>query len=174
MASILRTGNRWQARVRRKGYPTETKTFATKTEALHWSQIIESDMNKGLYISRTGAERTTFIEILDRYMQEVTPHKRGADEELIRLNAMKRHKMCKSSMVAMTPTVLGGYRDQRLKVCAPSTVVRDLGMLSSVFNHCIREWRMPIIYPVTCIRKPSLPSGRDRTLSVDEEQRLIE
>ena len=86
---------------------------------------------------------------------------------------MKRHRMSNLSMVAMTPTVLGDFRDDRLKSCAPSTVVRELGMLSSVFNHCIREWRLPILNPVSLIRKPTLPKGRERILSIEEEQRLL-
>ena len=173
MASIRKRGNRWQVRVNRRGFPAESRTFPTKTEAVHWSQIIESEMNKGLYISRTEAERTTFGEVLDRYIKEVSPHKRSGADEIIRLKAMKRHRMSNLSMVAMTPTVLGDFRDDRLKSCAPSTVVRELGMLSSVFNHCIREWRLPILNPVSLIRKPTLPKGRERILSIEEEQRLL-
>ena len=71
MASIRKRGNRWQVRVNRRGFPAESRTFPTKTEAVHWSQIIESEMNKGLYISRTEAERTTFGEVLDRYIKEL-------------------------------------------------------------------------------------------------------
>jgi integrase len=174
MASILKRGRQWQARVRRKGYPTETKTFLTKTEALCWTQTIESEMNRSVYVSLSEAERTTFGEILDRYMLEVSPHKRSGADEIIRLKAIKRHRMSKLNMAAMTATVLSGFRDERLKSCAPSTVVRELGMLSSIFNHCIREWRLPIVNPVSHIRKPSMHKGRDRILSTEEEQGLLD
>lgn len=174
MASITKRGSQWQARVRRKGYPTETKTFPSRSEAIQWAQIIESEMNRGLFVSRSEAERTTFVEILDRYMREVSPTKRSGMDEIIRLKAIKRHPMAKLSVVALTPAVLGRFRDDRLKVCASSTVVRELGMLSSIFNHCIREWRLLVTNPISQIRKPSMPKGRDRILSSEEEHRLLE
>jgi integrase len=173
MASIRKRGNVWQARVSRKGFPAESKTFLTKTDAVRWSQVIESEMNRGLYISRSEAERTTFEEALDRYMKEVSPHKRSGDDEIIRLSAIKRRPMSKLSMVAMTATVLSEFRDERLQSCAASTVIRELGMLSSVFNHCIREWCMPIHNPISLIKKPPMPRGRDRILSIEEENRLL-
>ena len=86
---------------------------------------------------------------------------------------MKRHRFTKFNMAALSAKVVAEYRDERLKTCKASTVVRDLGMLSSMINHCRREWGIAITNPVSQIRKPSMPPGRDRVLSTEEKSRLL-
>jgi integrase len=173
MATIKKRGNRWQVRVRKAGYPSETKSFSTRSEALQWSQIVESEMARGIYISTAIAERTTFKEVLERYIEEVSPTKRGGKDEAIRLKACARNKLFQRPLLALNPKIMGQFRDERLKACAPSTVLRELGMLSSVLNHCIKEWRYPISNPISLIRKPVMPKGRDRVLSREEEIGLL-
>lgn len=173
MASIRKRGNKWQVRIIRKGHPPETKTFESKAEAERWGRSIESEIDKGSYVSRSEAEQVTLAEIIDRYISEVSPQKRGGPEEIIRLKAMKRYRITKFSMATLTPTIVAEYRDERLKACKPSTVIRDLGMLSSMINHCRREWGIAIANPVSQIRKPSMPPGRDRVLSTEETDRLL-
>lgn len=173
MASIRKRGNNWQVRVTRKGYPPETRTFSNRIDAERWGRSIESEIDKGSYSSRTAAEQVTLAEVIDRYITEVSPRKRGGADEVIRLRAMKRHRFTKFNMAALSAKVVAEYRDERLKTCKASTVVRDLGMLSSMINHCRREWGIAITNPVSQIRKPSMPPGRDRVLSTEEKSRLL-
>jgi integrase len=42
-----------------------------------------------------------------------------------------------------------------------------------MINHCRREWGIAITNPVSQIRKPSMPPGRDRVLSAEEKTRLL-
>ena len=44
MASIRKRNNRWEARVRRRGYPTHTKTFTHKSSAQVWAKETELDL----------------------------------------------------------------------------------------------------------------------------------
>ncbi len=41
MATITKRGDRWQARVRKKGFTDQTKTFANKTSAQRWVRHTE-------------------------------------------------------------------------------------------------------------------------------------
>ena len=41
MATITKRNGRWQARVRRKGFPTQTKTFSQKKDAQIWVRHVE-------------------------------------------------------------------------------------------------------------------------------------
>ncbi len=78
MASFRKRGsNRWQAQVRRKGYPPQSKTFVTRAAAVRWVRSIEYEMDQGLFVSRNEAETTTVAELLNRYLQEFTIQKRG-------------------------------------------------------------------------------------------------
>jgi integrase len=173
MASIRKRGSRWQARINRKGFPTEVKSFTTLQEAEQWSRALESEMDKGAFISRTSAEKTTFKEVLDLYMREVSPIHRSYETETIKLKAIQRHKIASLSLSNVTPKVIADYRDERLATCKANTVIRDLAALSSIFNHCIKEWGYAISNPVNAIRKPSMPLGRDRILDTKEEQTLL-
>ncbi len=38
MASIRKRGNRYQARIHRRGFPTLAKTFLTQRDALQWAR----------------------------------------------------------------------------------------------------------------------------------------
>ena len=79
MATIRRliSGN-WQAIVRRRGIKPTLKTFSTKADANRWARLIESEIERGVFLDRTEAERTTMAELIDRYLVEVTPAKKSA------------------------------------------------------------------------------------------------
>ncbi|HQR04014.1 MAG: site-specific integrase [Proteobacteria bacterium] len=173
MASIRKRSGGWQARVSRKGFAPEVRTFHNKADAERWARTLESEMDRGCFVSRTETERLTLADVIDRYMREVSPTKRGASEEIIRLKAMKRHRMTLLSMATLTPNSIAEYRDDRLRTCGAGTVIRDLAMLSSVINHSRREWGLHINNPVAMIRRPPAPQGRNRILSGGEEDRLL-
>lgn len=73
MANIRKLGQSWQARVRRRGFPDETKSFPTKAETERWARSIEGEMDRGEFVSRTEAEQTTFGEVIRRYMKIAPP-----------------------------------------------------------------------------------------------------
>lgn len=173
MATFRKHGRGWQVRVRRRGYPDEVKSFPSKAEAERWARAIEGEMDRGEFVSRTEAEQTTFGEIIQRYMENITPKKRGRLEETIRLTATLRHRITKLSMANLTPQAMAEYRDDRLRACKANTVIRDLAAISSIINHARREWGIAIQNPVEMIRKPTMPPGRDRVLSSVEEACLL-
>lgn len=76
MATITKRGDgQWQSKVRKKGYPVESKTFSTKAQAEKWSRLIESEMDRGIFLSTTEAENTTFSDLIERYKTEIVPTK---------------------------------------------------------------------------------------------------
>ncbi len=173
MASFRLHGNKWQARVRRIGYPDQTKSFLTKQDAERWARSIEVELDRGSFVDHKKAQTTTLGEILKRYVQEVLPSKRGGSDDAIRLKAILRRPICKNSLSGLTPIIIAAYRDERLQEVAAGTVIRELAYLSSVINHARREWSINITNPVQLIKKPSSPKGRDRVLSPEEERRLL-
>ncbi len=94
MASVRKRGARqWQAQVRKRGYPQETKTFATRAAAERWVRQVEHETDMGYFVSRAEAESTTLGELIDRYVEDVTPLKKGSVPEACRLLAIKRHTL---------------------------------------------------------------------------------
>ena len=43
-----RKNGRWQAKIREKGYPVQSKTFASYNEAEDWSKLVEAEMIRGV------------------------------------------------------------------------------------------------------------------------------
>ena len=84
IASILprkdRDGNiiGWQARVRKKGYPLQVKTFDRKGQAQTWAKQLEVEMERGVWQDRSESEQTPLTEALDRYGREVSSLKKAA------------------------------------------------------------------------------------------------
>lgn len=175
MATIRKRGDlQWEVRVRHKGHPTQSKTFATKAEAEGWAAVIESEMARGVFISRTEAERLTLADCLHRYLAEITPNKRGSTSEASRIGTLLQHPLSHAYMAAIRSTDLARYRDDRLRDVSSATVTRELTILSHVFNVARREWGMEsLVNPVAAIRKPPQPRGRDRRLHEGELERLL-
>src|SRR5436309_8073565 len=88
MATFEKRGPFWRVKIRRTGLPAQTRTFDSKTDAQQWARSLETEIDNGLLVDRRVAERTTLAEILERYRREVTPTKRGARDENLRLKAM--------------------------------------------------------------------------------------
>jgi integrase len=174
MASIRNRNGIWQARVIRKGFPTTSKSFATRLDAERWARQVEAQIDQGKFVSLRLDERTTLDELITRYMAEVTPLMKSAEADLIRLAALKRNALCKLSMVALTPSRVAEFRDQRLKLVSGGTVIRELAYISSVINHARREWSINIDNPVRLVRKPPTPQGRSRTVNEAEMLRILD
>jgi integrase len=174
MASFRYRSNQWQARVRRKGYPDQTKSFTTREGAEKWARSIESDMDRGQFANVREAQHTTLGDLIGRYLIEVTPLMKGASEDAIRLRAIMRKPIAKWSMENLTATRIAAYRDERLTEVGAGTVIRELACLSSIINHSRREWGINLPNPVQMVRKPQTPPARSRVLTRAEISKLLE
>ncbi len=95
MASIRFRSNKWQARVSRKEEQSLVKTFQSKEDAERWARSIEVEWDKGTYQNTHQAQKTTFGELIERYLGELTPLMRGAKEDTIRLKAILKKPIAK-------------------------------------------------------------------------------
>ncbi len=173
MATYRKRSGNWQARITRKGHQTLSKTFTCKKDAQFWAREIEGAIDKGAYKNLRYAQKITFEELIERFIIEVSPSMRGAAADIYRLRAIAKRPISKLSMSALTPSKLAEYRDQRLKVIAPNTMLRELSYFSSIINHARREWGLNIDNPVSMIKKPPSPHGRTRVLTEHEKTQII-
>lgn len=174
MASFRKRGPyQWQAQIRKRGQPLQSKTFETRAAAETWARAIEVEMDKGVFVSRAEAETTTLKELLKRYLEEVTPHKKGAAPEANRIRAFMRHPLARRFVAGIRGVDIASYRDERLRVVSSGTVKRDLSILGHLFEVARREWGIQIHNPVRDIKLPANGRPRDRRLLDDEEWKLI-
>lgn len=174
MAYIRKRGDfQWQAEIRKKGFPPASRTFNTRAEAEAWAAVIESEMVRGVFVDRSEAESTTLYEALERYEREVTPGKDGERQELVRIKSWKANNLAKRSLASLRGADFAKFRNDRLKSVRPSTVQKDLAVISHLFNHARKEWGIAVSNPIADIKMPTEDNSRDRRLEGDEEQRLF-
>lgn len=174
MANISQRENgKWQAKIRRKGWPDQSKAFQTLEAAQQWSRAIEREMDIGAFINRNDAEKTTFSDASARYANDVLPKLRGAKSDLSRIKRLNE-TFGKYSLASINAAMLSSYRDDRLKVVAAQTVTHELNMLSRIFKACAMDWgiALPQGIPTALVRKPKIDAARDRRLEAGEWELL--
>ena len=155
--------------------PVTCKTFETKSEAEKWSREIESEMDRGVFVSRSEAEGTTLKEALDRYIEEYLPRLAHYQTNVYKARMIQRHKLAEKYMAAIRGKDIAEFIKEREDEGASGNTIRlDLAMLSRLFNVASRDWGMEsLANPVTKVSKPRIPKGRERRLEGDEEVRLL-
>ena len=176
MATIRKLRGRWQAAVRRKGMQPRSKSFDAKSDAERWARSLEAELDRnGALPDMRPAESMTLAELLTRYRNEVSPTKRSAITEMARINAILRRPICFRTMTLLSTADLAAYRDERLKLVAPATVIRELNTISHAIDTARREWSIHLATnPCKLVRRPSPPKGRTRRLEGNEEELLLD
>lgn len=176
MATITRRGDsQWQAKVRLKGYPTQSRTFLYRDDAERWARATERELETSGFVDRREAERTPLYAVLDRYRREITPRKKSADIEAIKIGVLLKDTVLTNlTMAALGTADIAAWRDRRLKLVTGATVNREFNILSAIINHARREWGIHIVNPVSEVKRPDQARARDRRLTEEEERYLFE
>ena len=167
MPTITKRGKTYRAEVRVRGQ-RHSKTFATKREASAWALKIEAE------IETPSIERSETVgAALERYSRDVSPTKKGARWEQVRLAQMGRDRLADIPIGRVTASDIAAWRDQRLQSVSSGSVNRELNLLSAVFERARREWGWMSANPVRDIQRPKNPRHRDRRISQDEIDRVL-
>lgn len=163
MASITKTSLGYRAQVYVKG-TRDSQTFRTKREAESWAASRETELRNGEKLPTK--EKYSLTDALERYSKEISPTKRGSRWEQIRILAFIAHPVLdsKRTIGTFTPDVLGKWRDDRLIHVSKATVLREISLLSAVFEKARQEWRWIKENPVHDMTKPSKADHREVTI----------
>ena len=181
MATLTKRANgHWQAKIRRKGWPSQSAVFPNKKMAQDWANRVESDMAAGQFVDRTPAQQTTLKDLIELYLKDVTdkrPGEQSRTTERYRLERfMREEKELSAHAVAnLTPDHFEDYRDRRLKDVAPGSVKRELTLMKRVIDH--RRRRLGLASnPVNTqdVARPVVNDERDVRLTDAELTRLFE
>lgn len=175
MGTITKRGElQWQAKVRRKGFPTQSRTFSYKEDAEKWVRALERELETTGFVDRREADKSTLGEVLRRYQKEITPAKKSASIESVKINVILKDSILpKLKMTAVTSDAIAAWRDRRLSEVTGATVNREIDVLSAVLNHARREWRIHVENPVRDVKRPERANARDRRFSTEEEAYLV-
>ena len=171
MATFRKRNDKWQARVQRTGQSSIAKSFNSKADAVKWSRNVESQLDLGTLAPKQTMPRLR--SMLERYMTEVTPTKKGESQERYRAAQLMRTKLADLFMDKITGEVVAKYRDQRLTQVSNNTVRLELAFLSVVFEQSRKEWGLAVSNPIRQIRMPKPGKPRTRRLESGEEEALL-
>lgn len=177
MATYRQRGQgRWEARIRRKGYPTQSKTFKTKLDAEAWAREIESEMDRSVFLSRKEAEQTSLEEAMDRFIAEYASKYAHPRKIISRVNALKRRPMTKRMLSSIQGKDMADYvRTREEEGMSSQTILHEINLLSKIFEVCRRDWGMESLRnPTKRINKPKQGKSRTRRFMHDEEERLLD
>ena len=174
MAAFRKRSNGWQARIRRKGFSEVNKSFATLKEAESWARNIESEMDRGVFVSRVEADNTTLAELLTRYLKEITPQKKHPSIETYRIKAWLKTSLAKRFISTIRSSDFAVRRDARIKDgMSPASIKLEFAIISHLYFVARAEWGFDgLENPIRYLRMPKLPRGRTRRVS-DEELHLV-
>jgi len=103
MATIRKQTEKWQAQVRRKGFPAKVKSFERKSDALEWARKIEAQIDcNELHADRHLLEETTLADLIERYLKEVSPNKKSHEiENVIWTRSLKLTPLLRSVILTL-------------------------------------------------------------------------
>ena len=175
MATItVRKNNQFQAKIRKKGFKSVSKTFSTKDAAIEWATDVEKEMAQGLFKSTKRAEKTSINNALERYWIEVvskTKSSKSTRYVVNRLQAVMGH----IHLIDLSKDIVRDYKEYRLSTVSGETVRKELLLFRRMIQFADTEW--DIYLPQGNVAKdislPEKSKERDRRLKSYEEEALM-
>ena len=191
---------RWQAIVRREGFPEKRATFPTRRDAERWARITEGEFAKGRHLPSLEAERHTLAELLDRHAKELSEKRAKAvaaqlkwwrdalggkklsemtpatlREQLDRLGTETYRRTVPRKSVTLTPRRKPKADESPPKEYrrSPASVNRYKETLSKAFSVAVNEYEWMPENPLAKIPDRKEPQGRVRFLTAEERAALL-
>lgn len=171
MGTIRNRNGKFQAQVRRLGTTTISKTFMNKKEAMVWVRSIEARLDAG-EINVVVPKAISLGDIMRRYSEEITPQKKGRQQELRRLCRLLRDSIASTPLSKLNGSVLAQFRDRRIKDGIRAAQY-DLILIRHALKIARMEWGINLINnPMDNVRIPNGIRRRQRRLQEGEWQSL--
>ena len=159
-----RANGSWQAKVRLAGFPAASEVFDSKSKASAWGYAKEAELRA----MRKGVAKATLQETIDRYRLEVCPTMKSGANVSLRLKSLSATPgllPVQRQVAEVTAADLSRFRDTRAAQVKPATVLKELAILSGVFESARRDWGTITVNPLADVKKPPQPPARKRLFS---------
>lgn len=168
MANFRKRNGLWQVQVRSIHAGATSKSFHRKSDAERWATHQEALMQTGQWAKNKPSD-CNLKEMMERYLAEVTPTKRGKDAETRRLKRLlSENPLMSLRLDKAEPQIFATFRDRRIKVGVRACQY-DLVLLRHAWNMARIEWGWPLgDIPLNLIRMPKNNPPRERRLKAGE------
>lgn len=142
VASIQKVGDKWLARVRRKGHPERSRVFGTKILAEKWGRQVESEIDAGR-AGQLAPSHVTVGKLIERYTEEIGKVKPFGKNKAATLKLIKLH-LADVSVNALSAERLVEYitEDRGIKGV---TAAIDLTYLKGVLKVARALWKVGVV-----------------------------
>ena len=173
MASIRKRLSKWQAQVRRQGFPALIKSFVRKEDAVRWARQQELLLDRGIVDPHAKFRDMPLAAILNRYRSEIAPTKRSQASQIVHTGQILRHPISEIPVLKIGSEQVARFRDDRLKQVSSATARKEVTLLGTIFELAIREWGLKgFDNPVRTVKKPPNGLSRERRLNSNEQARF--
>lgn len=163
----------FQVKVRRNG-ANISATFETLAAARQFRDVQTGKVVARDYVDTRVERRTTLRSLLERYLAEVTPTKKGWASETNRLNAWMRSDLAAYSVAGIEPKDIADWISARkAEGKAPTTISNSVNLLSAAFKKG-REWGLKIDNPCAGVSRPAARPARFATMTSQHQALLIQ
>lgn len=179
MPTITKRGDRWQARVRRRGYPPQSANFRTKGLAEKWARDVEAKIDAGRFQPTPAAAKGLSLgDALRRYLREVTANKEDPKPEQLKLARVLAHPIALRDFATLRASDFAAFRDGLRKLngkpYSPDTVRLFLAPLSHLYTVARREWGFEgLPNPLLDVTRPTPSPPRTRRANGDELPEIL-
>ena len=169
MATVRKRGDRWRVEVYRDG-KRKSKTCSTKTEAILWG----AEEEKKLELIANGMQpETMFSDVIKRYLNEVTPTKRGEKHEFNRLTRFLRHPITDKYISDVTRQDLELWIKERLETVKGESVRRELSTIGHIFKVAVERWGYIQNSPMVGLQQPQASKPRTQRFTQEDIDEII-
>jgi integrase len=159
--------------VKEKRYRKSTETEDRKLAQRIFDKV-KGEIAEGKWFERLPGEDKTFREMMEKFGTEY-------------FSKLRSFEACKSHakglvnffgnypLLEISPSLINDFKiARRAEGIKPGTIHRQLDIMKRAFNLAIREWEWCDKNPVTRISLEKLNNKRDRWLTFEEEERLLQ
>jgi integrase len=174
MASFQKSTKGWRVQIDVRGQ-RESRTFPNKALAIEWADRRQAELRS--IGSGQGSKTHTVGDVLDDYQKKVSPAKRGARWEILRLELIGKRKVAGIQfrdirLADLQPTHIAAWRDVRAREVSGASVSREMSLLSHALEVARKEWGWLVHDPMKDVRRPPDNPARDRLIAPTEIEEI--
>ncbi len=179
----LKSGN-WNAGIRIKGYRSVSKTFVLKSSAERFAHQEEQRIREILGQLKTptldNPPQHNLKFVLDTYQERVLINHDGSLRGAYHYTGTLGRTLVKYfgdvDLRTITSSMVASFREQRLRIDgkAESTARKEMELLQRLYRFADVELDLTIPNPVNKVRKPSGAKVRERVISYNELEHILD
>ena len=169
MAYYRKRGSTWRVEIERHGI-RESETFPSRGAAQAWAAKRESEILDG---DRASVPNLRMADLFTRYAKEVSPQKKGAKWEKVRLDLLGRDRIAQVRLRDLSAAHLSDWQQRRLQNVSGASVRRERNLLNNALEIGRKEWGWVKRNPFEGVRRPKDGAAKERVASVGEIDRIL-